>query len=287
MTNHTKDRFLNIVKIAFGVFLFLFIFRFCYGYITPTENQNQGTSDSFFSQIGSIRKNYASEKRSMKADVQLASNLAGQQKFEKTASIKAKSSKFEQDEQQIKQKTKDFEAVIQYEQSLGQKDSRQIHLIIGVNPTLFDSFYVAMQAVGVTQGLEITKVDKTNEYRQLNAKKTSIEKTLQSLLELKSKGGQIADFVALNDKILEIEEKAQELGVELGNFDSENEFCTVKFSLFEGAEQRGVSLMQRIKVALEWTIKYFTMLMVAALACSAFAFFFLRLFDRMTKGVQD
>nr|GFD12335.1 hypothetical protein [Tanacetum cinerariifolium] len=101
---------------------------------------------------------------------------------------------------------------------------------------------------------EITKVDKTNEYRQLNAKKVSIEKTLASLNELKSKGGQISDFVSLNDKILEIEEKLQELGVELGNFDAENEFCTVKFSLYEGATEKSISFIHRLKVALEWTI---------------------------------
>src|SRR5690606_7303982 len=151
-----------------------------------------------------------------------SANVASHQKFEKTASVKTKTSEFEQDEHLIKSKTKLYKAVIQYEQNLGQKGNRQIHLLIGVNPEMFDSFYLDIQKIGMIKATEITKVDKTNEYRQLNAKKISIEKTLQSLIELKSKGGQISDFIALNEKILETEEQLQNLGVELGNFDEVN-----------------------------------------------------------------
>ena len=118
-------------------------------------------------------------------------------KFEKTASIKSKTSEFDQDENLIKAKTKSYNAIIQYEQNLGQKGNRQIHLLIGVNPAKFDNFYLDLQKIGTLKGIEITKVDKTNEYRQLNAKKISIEKMLASLNELKSKGGQFEDFISL------------------------------------------------------------------------------------------
>ncbi|MNE66136.1 hypothetical protein D3C80_1616690 [compost metagenome] len=141
-------------------------------------------------------------------------------------------------------------------------------MVIGVDPSKFDSFYVDIQKIGHVKAKEITKVDKTNEYRQLNAKKVSIEKTLQSLNELKSRGGQITDFISLNDKILETEEKLQELGVELGNFDSENEFCTVKLSLYEGSTVKSIKVIHRVKVALEWTIKYFAIIVFTSLILS-------------------
>jgi uncharacterized protein YfcZ (UPF0381/DUF406 family) len=102
----------------------------------------------------------------------------------------------------------------------------------------------------VIRSTEITKIDKTNEYRQLNAKKASLEKTLASLQELKSKTGVIDDFISLNYKILEIETQMQELGVELGNFDAENEFCTIKFSLYEGAAAKSLNFIERFKIAL-------------------------------------
>ncbi|MND87911.1 hypothetical protein D3C80_799200 [compost metagenome] len=164
---------------------------------------------------------------------------------------------------------------------MGQQGNRQLHLVIGVNPAKFDSFYVDIQKIGLVKTKEITKVDKTNEYRQLNAKKVSIEKTLQSLNELKSRGGEITDFIALNDKILETEEKLQELGVELGNFDSENEFCTVKLSLYEGATEKKIGLFHRVKVSLEWTIKYFAIIVFISLVLSLTIFVLLLIADKL------
>jgi len=281
MATNFKTRFWKTGKWFTGFFVLLFTFRLIYGYVATDDNYSNDYSDNFFGSIGNLRKNYASEKIAMKGDVQISSNIASNQKFEKTASIKTKTSEFEKDEKLLKSKTKSYNAVIQYEQNLGQKGNRQIHLLIGVNPAMFDSFYVDIQKIGIVKATEITKVDKTNEYRQLNAKKSSIEKTLQSLNELKSKGGQISDFVSLNDKILEIEEKLQELGVELGNFDAENEFCTVKLSMYEGATQKSVSLFQRLKVSLEWTIKYFSIIAATTLVLTLAIFVLLLLVDKL------
>jgi hypothetical protein len=262
--------------------MLLFIFRLVYGYMATDTATGNDYSDNFFGSINNLRKNYASEKIAMKSgDVQTASTIASNQKYEKTASIKLKTSEFDKDEKQLKEKSKAFNSVIQYEQNLGQKGSRQIHLLIGVNPNLFDSLYTELRKIGVLKATEIIKVDKTNEYRQLNAKKASIEKTLQSLNDLKAKGGEIADFVSLNDKILEIEEKAQELGVELGNFDTENEFCTIKVSMYEGATEKNISFIHRVKVALEWTIKYFAMIVTTALISLLAIFVLLLLIDKL------
>ncbi len=281
MTTNFKTRFWNLGKWYAVLFVVLFVFRLIYGYVATSNDNGGDYSDNFFSSIDNLRKNYASEKIAMKGDVQVSSNMVSNQKFEKTASIKTKSAEFEKDEQALKSTTKSYNAVIQYEQNLGQKGNRQIHLLIGVNPAMFDSFYIDIQKIGIVKATEITKVDKTNEYRQLNAKKTSIEKTLQSLNELKSKGGQIADFVSLNDKILEIEEKLQGLGVELGNFDAENEFCTVKLSMYEGATEINISFVHRLKVALEWTIKYFAIIAVTTLVLAMTIFILLLIADKL------
>ena len=269
-----------MLTLAFiALFVCMFLLRLLYGYFATNSREGNEYKD-FFSSLNEVRKNYASEKV-MGYNVELHSNMASTQKFEKTASLKTKTTEFEKDEKLVKDKAKAFNAVIQYEQSLGQKNNRQLHVLIGVSPNLFDSFHVEIQKIGTLKGLVITKVDKTNEYRQLNAKKASIEKTLQSLNELKSKNGEIADFVTLNDKILEVEERLQSLGVELGNFDSENEFCTVKFSLYEGATEKGVSFIQRLKVAAEWTIKYYAILVFSILAITILIFLILLVVDKL------
>jgi hypothetical protein len=152
---------------------------------------------------------------------------------------------------------------------------------IGVNPMLFDSLYRDLLSIGELKATEITKVDKTNEYRELNAKKTSIENALRNLNELKLKSGQLGEYVALNDKILEIEAQAQELGVELGNFDTENEFCTVMISMNEGAIEQGVSFIHRLKVAFEWSIKYFCYTVSTALVMLLSVFVLLLVVDKL------
>lgn len=282
MTTTFKSRFWKTGKWFAGLFVFLFVFRLIYGYVATDLNTENDYSDNFFNSINNIRKNYASEKVQIKGgDIQAASNIASSQKFEKTASMKLKTSEFDKDEKLLKTKVGKFNSVIQYEQNLGQKGNRQIHLLIGVNPVLFDSLYVELQKIGVLKATEITKVDKTNEYRQLNAKKASVEKALQSLYDLKVKGGQISDFVILNDKILEMEQNAQELGVELGNFDTENEFCTIRLSMYEGATEKNISLIHRIKVALEWAIKYFAIISVTVLVLSIAIFILLLVIDKL------
>jgi len=280
MTVTFKKSFRKLLFWSLTIFVCMFLLRLSYGYFATSSRQSGDYSEDFFSSLSDLRKNYASEKFK-NVNVQEQSNDASTEKFEKTATIKTKTSQFDNDEKLIKDKTKAFNAVIQYEQNIGQKTNRQLHLLIGVSPNLFDSFYVALQKIGTLKGLEITKVDKTNEFRELNAKKASIEKTLQSLNDLKSRAGKIADFVELNDKIMEVEEKLQSLGVDLGNFDSENEFCTVKLSLYEGAAERGITFIQRLKVAIEWTIKYYAVLVVSALALTVLIFMLLLVVDKL------
>ncbi len=276
-----KQRLFTLIKWLAAPFLLLFLFRLLYGYLVLTTGSGYDYSRSFFSSMGQLRKNYASEKMALKGNVQDQAEIASSQKYEKTATIKSKTARFEKDEADVRKATRRFNAVIQYEQSLGNKGNRELHLLIGVNPASFDSFYAVVQQIGTIKATEITKVDKTNEYRQLNAKKASLEKTLASLEELKSKGGQIADYISLHDKILEIETSLQELGVELGNFNTENEFCTVRFSLYEGATEHSISVLTRVKTALEWTIKYYAMLIVSLLGLLGAAFVLLLVIDRL------
>jgi Domain of unknown function (DUF4349) len=286
MKINTKGRFWKISRWAIAMFAILFVLRLMYGYAdTNTSGEGGFMNENNFSQIENLRKNYASEKFS-KVNANVAPNIpnvqaASTQKFEKTANLNAKSSSFENDEKILRGKVKSYNAVIQYENSNGRKGDRKLDLIIGIQPEKFDTFYLDLQSIGVIKSLSISKTDKTNEYRELNAKKLSLEKTLTSLNELKQRGGNISDYVGLHDKILEIEGKMQELGVQLGNFDEENEFCTVRFSLIEGQGAREISLFHRLKVAFEWTVKFYLMLTGGAAFALLCVFLLLLILDKM------
>ncbi|HEV3412751.1 MAG TPA: DUF4349 domain-containing protein [Puia sp.] len=258
----SRKRIRRTVVMFVALFVVLFLFRLLYGYYGRAPEQGSAeVGYDFFSNM-KLRDNYASEKVANQAAPQ---DIFASQKYEKTATVRSETAHFDQDDSLIRGITKSYGGSIQYEQGLGKRGSRELHLSIGVKPDSFDSFYRAVQRLGELRSTSITKVDKTNEYRQLNAKKASLESSLESLNELKSKGGTISDFINLHDKVLEVETQLQELGVDLGNFNTENEFCTLRFSLFEGHERREVSFISRIKVALEWALEYYAIL-VAALA---------------------
>jgi len=282
MPTHFSRKIRRISFYLGSLFVLLFIFRLLYGYwgVRTVEGQTEVSND-YFSNLHNLRKNYASEKIANISLPSSPSDFSSSQKYEKTATVQAKSLHFEEDEAQIRKTAASFNAPVQYEKGLGIKGNRQLYLSIGVTPSLFDSFYHAVRQVGELRSTTITKIDKTNEYRQLNAKKASLEKTLASLNDLKNKGGAINDYISLHEKILEIETQIQELGVDLGNYNTENEFCTLRFSLYEGSPGVKMGTFHRVKIALEWTIQYYAMLIAALAAALVFAFFLLLILDKL------
>lgn len=266
-----KKRFKKTMSVLLLLFAVLFLFRLLFGYQTVTEPIASNVLNEIADISSGIRKNYASKKYKQDSGV---ANLSIDQKYEKIADINTISTKFDSEENKIRAQIKDYKGLIQFENKSGNKGYRKLNLIIGIPPDNFDSIYHSLITIGKIQSKQITKTDKTNEYKELNAKKSSLEKIRTSLIELKAKGGRIDEYMQLENRILDIEQQLQGLGVSLGNFDDENEFCTVKVSLSEGTVSE-ISVLQRVKVALEWTIKYYTIAMVALTFMSVFAYLFL------------
>lgn len=239
-------------------FFALFLFRLIYGYLVyPSAPSPQGAMNLSSFQLS--RNNYASAKLRIQGGTALQ-GINVYQKYEKIASLNAESKSFDRDEKALRQIISTYNGLIQYEENTGLKGSRQLLMGIGVHPSRFDSFVRDIRNVGKIRSIEINKYDKTNEFKDLLAKKSSLETTRDALLALKNKGGKIEEFVQLENRLLDIEEQIQGLGIKLGEFDAENEFCTVKFGLVENAHSGKIPLIQRILVALEWTIKYYLML---------------------------
>ena len=267
-----KKRLKKIIFWLLIIFLILFIFRLIYGYTKTFDNTPNQTQ--FFESISNTKRNYASKEYKVKSNTTNQSSVKVDQKYEKIAEINTKSSEFDKEEKQSRKEINKFNALIQFEQKSGNKGYRKLNLVIGVPPENFDSLYNQLIKIGTVQAKQITKKDKTNEYKELNAKKSSLEKIRTSLIDLKSKGGKIEEYMDLENRILEIEQQLQELGVSLGDFDDENEFCTVQFSLLEGKEIK-IGLMQRIKVALEWTVKIYLRIMTTLFFLTLFAYLLL------------
>ena len=273
-----KRQLKKLIAYLLLVFIILFAFRLTYGYTKKIDDNPRQAQ--FFDSISNVKRNYASKKYEVKSSNTNQAAIKVDQKYEKVAEISTKSTRFDEEEKEARAKVDKYEALIQFEQKSGNKGYRKLNLVIGVPPENFDDLYEDLIAIGKIQAKQITKKDKTNEYKELNAKKASLEKIRSSLIELKSKGGKIEEYMQLENRILEIEQQLQELGVSLGDFDDENEFCTVRFSLLEKKEIK-ISFIHRVKVALEWTIKFYLRTMATLFCLTLFAYLVLLAIEKM------
>jgi predicted nucleic acid-binding Zn-ribbon protein len=281
MKAYIKKRLKKTIVILLLLFIAMFVFRLIYGYQTHSEPILSNSYNQAADISSGIRKNYASKKYEMNSGV---TPVRVDQKYEKIANINTLSTEFEAEEKQIRTQVKDYEGLIQFENKSGNNGQRKLNLIIGIPPENFDSIYHRLVHIGKVQSKQITKTDKTNEYKELNARKASLEQIRESLIELKSNGGRIDEYIQLENRILDIEQQLQGLGVSLGNFDDENEFCTVNLSLSE-TKVTEIGIIQRIKVALEWTIKNYLLLMVALTFMSLFAYLVLLSLEKIKTKI--
>lgn len=253
-------------------FLILFLLRLGYGYLQADgkslvlNNQlHLGSVWEFASEV----KNYASFKRKGFVAAGGAPAASGDQKYEKVANVGLNSAKFEDDEGAIRDLIAANDALIQFEQRKGLEGRRTLRLAVGVDPAAFDAFVEKVQAFGRLTHLSIDKSDKTNEYRDLQAKRRALEKTREALAALKSRDGEIRALVELEQQILSLEQQIQGLGVSLGDFDTENEFVTVKLFLAE-AKAAPSPLASTLILAFDafaWTLFYYPLIWIGVAAC--------------------
>lgn len=270
-------------------FVALFGLRLGYGYLVVTDGSPSGSntgapnSEAF----GFSKNNYASEKL-QRAKGDANQPMSVDQKYEKIAALQSKTRAFDDDEKKIRDLIKSYNAQVQLEQNSGLQGSRRLNLAIGVQPEKFDQMVGAVKGIGSLASIQINKTDKTNEYKDLNAKRVSMEKARDALINLQSKGGKIDELINLESKILELETDLQEAGVKLGEYDAENEFCTIKFALTEDTGGKAkISFLYRVRVALHWTIKYYALSLVVLLAGSLTIFITVLVLEKLKLLPRD
>jgi Domain of unknown function (DUF4349) len=276
-----RHRVVRVFLIFMTGFSLLFALRFAYGYTSAAQRQDEGNfiSDFFENAQDQLRKNYASDKFAVKGQG-LAAPVSVDQKFEKIGTYRVRTAQFTNDERTARDLVKQHNAVIQFEQNSGNPGNRTLHLSIGVPPVSFDTLAAQVAKLGLVMSANVTKVDKTSEYKGLNARRVSLENTRASLVELKRRNGDIGEFISLDNRILEIDSTLQGLGVALGEYAEENEFCTVRLTLQEGKKSE-ISLLHRFKVAFEWTVQYYLGFCGIVLLATGAAFFLVLIIERL------
>jgi hypothetical protein len=233
------------------------------------------------------KRNYASAKIAIAAPSAPAQVL--DQKYEEVAALSATTADFEADSRRMKEAAAAAKAVVQREDSFGLPGSRSLSLSLGVVPAAFDQAVDALRAIGKLESLTVNKTDRTADFKALEAKRLSLEKTRDGLAALRRAGAGLADLVALETKILEIDGQIQELGVSLGDFSEGNSFCTVNASLRERAAGPAPARVLGIALdALGWAAAVTAALAFASLAATGAAYLVAmaaaRIREREAKG---
>lgn len=271
-------------------FILLFVLRFFWGHSYGANRNYIYSEGSFSDEFG--KKNYASSKYKLMGVIRnRGSQIHGNrqtmdQKYEKVASLSSKTNHFEADEKKLRATLSEEKSLVQYEKRSGVPGGRILQLSAGVPPENFDESVEKLKKIGTVLSLQITKEDKTNEFNELNAKKKTLEKTRTSLISLKNRGGKIDELVNLENRILEIEEKIQKLGINLGEFDEKNEFCTLKIIL---REKHGVSIswVKKALDAFAWTIKVYAGFVFVLLLGSSLILIVLIILQKIKNLLSD
>ena len=229
------------------------------------------------------KRNIASQKRAS-----AATPTAVDQKYEQVANIGTVTEEFDQDETTARRLIKESSALVQFEQRSGLEGYRRLQLAVGVAPARFDNLSDQLQKIGILAQLQIDKTDKTNEYLDLQASKVSLEKSRDALLDLKSRHGGIDELINLETRILELEQQIQSLGVNLGDFDAENEFSTVKLVLTEKKKRNAITkgIGARLFEAVIWTLQYYTLLWAGLAAAILSIWGFLKLLGMVVGAAR-
>lgn len=279
-----------ILLVALIVFILLFAAKFFIelnrssSYSAPAyfegnlTNAPYAQTDQSYSGISLARKNYASAKM----DIPQA-GVAPQtveQKYERVSMISSSSADWDKDTANLNAIVKESSALVQAENSTGLPGNRRLNLELGVVPETFDETVDRLRTVGKLESIVITKTDRTSDFRALEAKRLSLEKTRDGLAALRNSGAELKDRIDLESRILEIEGQIQDLGVSLGDFSETNSFCTIKITLYEGQAARpGLRLLSAALSALSWTIGVYLGIVISVLAVLGIAALGLKLWD--------
>ena len=238
----------HAILAAILVFLALFAFRIGFAPRSPGHDPGSGQWQS----VEVARKNYATTK------LPAGPHAGDSQKYEKVATLTKLTDDYEVDRKRIDSLVAAHAGIVQIESATGLVGHRMRFLGIGVPPDRFDAFITAVTAVGKSAQVEIVKIDRTNEYLQLRAKRTTLEKAVAGIEAIKgATGGSVNERLNAQNKQTEIEQRLQELAVSMGEFDAQNELCTVKLTLREMRAAAPGAWSGRIADALVWTsIRY-------------------------------
>ena len=172
--------------------------------------------------------------------------LARLQVLEETATVAATSASFDKDKERFFAIVKERKGKIIHEASQGLPPNRSLNITIGVNEQLFQSALDDLTSIGKIVRTEVTRTDRTEEFRSLFAKKQSSEEHVEALSKLRQLPDRV-DVIALEEKLLGIEREIVTMGMQMGDFTPEESLSNISYSLREHQVDQETTNQQKVE----------------------------------------
>jgi hypothetical protein len=258
----------KVAAVGFLLFLILWVVGLSGGYALPLPRAS--ADSAAFSSVprredGLARQQFANNLR----DLGLArepvrgvldrADLDKIQVHEKIGRVATTTTDFAADEAAIRTVLEGQKAVVVNETAGGVAPARRLTLEVGVSPDKFDLLMAELQRIGRLESLRVEQHDRTGEFRQLAARRQSLNKHLETVSKLSARDNTTDDSLKLAREVKDIERELETLSAQAGDFLGKESLYTVSVTLVEdeaGRHGPTVPLARRAGNAFLWAVAW-------------------------------
>ena len=255
-----RHRLRKLLALAVLTFFALLVARFVAGYFHDFDRTAISRQDSSYSPLRFESIAYDKALSNTKLPV-AGVPLAQVDVFAKEARLMATTRQFERDEAAARAAIDGHEALVRIERKEGLKPRRSLQLVIRVPVERFDSLVEALRRIGEVDSFSVTKEDQSAEARQLLVERKSLENYRDALIDLRQAEGEVADLLALEERIQQLQAQVEQLNAELGRMIGEKSYHNVSYDLAEAipfyVDEQAYPLAARIADTLVWTVQWY------------------------------
>lgn len=258
--------FKRLVAFLILAFVLLLALRFVLGYFYEFERNQWGLGPAvresksyLFSSIEYDKAVY--NNRQALADAPLAEQIGQIEVFAKEARLTATTRDFQSAEADARAAIDQHEALIRIERKQGLKPDRSVQFVIRVAAERFAGLVDALRALAPLESFSVNKEDRSGQARLLIIEKQSLTDYRDSLQALRQADGEVADLLALEEKIQQIQRQIEQLQANVTGMVGQRSYHNISYDLAEKipffVDKDVYPVGARVADALLWTMQWY------------------------------
>lgn len=214
---------------------------------------------------------------------------SGERRYERIMTLVISTRDFDRDRATLTKAVDAAKGIVQFERETLRSDSATRSVVASISLPAggaFDGFVKTMREMGKLESADDERLDATDEYAELTARRDALEESHRALIEMRRNRGSIEEMADLQRRILIVDSELRDIRAKAAMFDDARE--VVRLTLYEDFDVTipPPHLTHRVMVAFKWAIKYWA---VSICAITLFSLLVLALgviFSRLADAVS-